>query len=236
MRDVPGIRNFVDEVKKYMNCLREFGMMPQFYSLSTMHFYRAKMPLDLLHEMADQERKKLSKLTLVDFTKALSKYADLREDTSRFREHVGAKNNNHNTKSPTTTMLTQTGTNRNNMNPSSSPSTNKSYYKCLFCGAKGINGHMMADCPTVKDPKKRLEIIQGLGRCTCCLSKDHRFFECPSKKTCFCMRKHHSSLHDYFANLRSGNQNNHRNQREPRQQDGNQNRNNANNRSQPSGN
>ena len=236
MRDVPGIRNFVDEVKKYMNCLREFGMMPQFYSLSTMHFYRAKMPLDLLHEMADQERKKLSKLTLVDFTKALTKYADLREDTSRFREHVGAKNNNHNTKSPTTTMLTQTGSNRNNMNPSSNPSTNKSYYKCLFCGTKGINGHMMADCPTVKDPKKRLEIIQGLGRCTCCLSKDHRFFECPSKKTCFCMRKHHSSLHDYFANLRSGNQNNHRNQREPRQQDGNQNRNNANNRSQPSGN
>ena len=237
VRDVTGIRNFVDEVKKYMNCLREFKMLPHFYSLSTMDFYRANMPLDVLHEMADQEGKRISHFSLMEFTKALTKYVDLREDTSRYREHVGVRSLNSGS---TTTMVTQTGPNRDG---TYKLPADFSYYKCLYCGVKGTGGHLMMNCPTVKDPKKRYEIIQKLKRCSCCLSNAHRFYECTSQKTCFCQKKHHTSLHDWFTQSRNpgGNQsqgNRSNQQRGAPQQAGNrnQNPNHSNSQSQPSGN
>ena len=91
-RDIPGIRNFVDEVRKYMNCLHQFNQTPEQYSLSTMDFYRIEMPEDLLHQLADQEGRRISHFNLVYFIAALTKYVDIREDTTRFREHVGAEN------------------------------------------------------------------------------------------------------------------------------------------------
>ena len=86
--DIPGIRNFVDEVRKYMNCLWECKHTPETYSLSTMDFYRLEMPEDLLHKIADQEGRRISTLNLEHFITALLKYVDIREDTSRFREYV----------------------------------------------------------------------------------------------------------------------------------------------------
>ena len=233
-RDISGMRNFVDTVKKYMNCLREFKMLPHSYSLPTMDFFREKMPMDVLHEIAHQEGRRISKLSLVEFTKALTKYVDLREDTSRFRDHVGVSNlNNGNT----TTMVTQTGPNRGETYTLPADFT---YYKCLFCGAKGTGGHMMKDCPIVKDPKQRFDIIRELQRCTSCLGTSHRFYECPSKRTCFCRKKHHTSLHDWFARKQSGNQSQDtrsNQQRGAQQTGGNRNQNNnPNSQSQPAGN
>ena len=199
-RDMTGMRNFVDTVKKYMNCLREFQMEPHSYSLSTMDFYREKMPDDVQFALADQEGKRISHLSLVEFVKALTKYVDLREDTSRFKEHVGVRNHNNGN---TTTMVTQTGQNKDG-NYKLPPDF--LYYKCLYCGVGGVGGHLMMDCPTVKDPKKRFLMIKELQRCTSCLSKNHRYTDCPSQKSCFCLKKHHTSLHYWFARNLGGNQ------------------------------
>ena len=214
-RDIPGIRNFVDEVRKYMNCLREYKQMPEQYSLSTMDFYRASMPEELLHFIADKEDRRISHFSLMQFIAALAKYVDLREDTSRFREYVGGRNQNPS--NPTTTMATGTRTfsrgqgGQNQSSRGSYPSgstrpTNFNYYTCLFCEQKGVGGHLMMNCPTVKDPNERMKIIRKLQRCTCCLSQNHRFFECPSNKACFCMKKHHTSLHEWFVKKPGGNQ------------------------------
>ena len=235
--DISGIRNFVDEVKKYMNCLREFKMLPQSYSISTMDFYRAHLPTKLIHCIVDQEGRRFSELSLGEFMKALTKYVKLREDISRFRQHVGSNDLN---RSPTTTMATRTGkpTSKLTGSGSSTLPADFNYYKCLFCNKKGVGGHLMLDCPTVKDGKERFQIILKLSRCTNCLSPSHKFFECPSKKTCFCNKKHHTSLHDYFAQLaerrkeaRGSNQNGSTQQGNPKPQG-----NNSSNRSQPSGN
>ena len=212
-KDIPGIRNFVDEVKKYMNCLREFKMGPAEYSLTTMSHYRLHMPQGLLDFIADKHDKNISSFNLVEFITALSKYADRREDTSRYRELAfGA--NKQSSSNPTTTMTTTT-----TRAPTGGPSGRGSYYanrlpdgfkhmKCVYCGVKGKKeqgGHLMIDCPKVKDPNERMQLIRRLGHCSNCLSLEHRFYECPSKKTCFCGKKHHSSLHDWFSNRPIGN-------------------------------
>ena len=222
--DILAIRNFVDEAKKYMNCLREFNQMPASYSMSTMDIYRVHMPIDLLHKIADQESKRISQFSLVGFIKALTKYVDLREDTSRFREHIGVRK--HASSNPTTTMVTRTRPDRPAMRPGEAATTlpaNFDFYKCLYCDVKGVGGHMMVDCPTVKDAKERMNIIRKLERCTCCLSKFHRYNECSSEKTCFCKRKHHTSLHDWFGNRFQNNSSNQ--QRGAQQQSGNRSRN-----------
>ena len=103
--------------------------------------------------------------------------------------------------------------------PTAGPSGRGSYYanklpdgfkymKCVYCGVKGKKeqgGHLMIDCPKVKDPNERMQLIRRLGHCSNCLSLQHRFYECPSSKTCFCGKKHHSSLHDWFARRPIGN-------------------------------
>ena len=211
-KDIPGIRNFVDEVKKYMNCLREFKMGPAEYSLTTMSHYRLHMPEGLLHFIADKHDKNISSFNLVEFITALSKYADRREDTSRYRE-LAFGGNKQSSSNPTTTMTTTTRA------PTAGPSGRGSYYanklpdgfkymKCVYCGVKGKKeqgGHLMIDCPKVKDPNERMQLIRRLGHCSNCLSLQHRFYECPSNKTCFCGKKHHSSLHDWFARRPIGN-------------------------------
>ena len=209
-KDIPGIRNFVDEVKKYMNCLRVYKQTPEEYSLATMDFYRAYMPEELLHFIADKENKRISHLNLEYFISALSKYADLREDTSRFREHaVGRNQNPYN---PATTMTTKAGTFSKTQSgttqayPANKFPANFEYYECLFCGVKGVGGHLMMYCPTVKDPKERMKIVRRLRRCTSCMSKNHRFSDCPSNKTCYCNQKHHTSLHYWFVQKPSGSQ------------------------------
>ena len=217
-------------------------MEPHSYSLSTMDFYREKMPDDVQFALADQEGKRISHFSLVEFIRALTKYVVLREDTSRFQEHVGVRNQNNN---PTTTLVTQTGPSQSRPYRDGGNTLPKdfAFYTCLYCGVKGVGGHMMMDCPTVKDPKERMNIIRKLSRCTSCLSKNHRFFECPSQKTCFCQKKHHTSLHDWFTQSRNpgGNQsqgNRSNQQRGAPQQAGNrnQNPNHSNSQSQATGN
>ena len=186
--DINGIRYFVSEANKWMNCLREFNQMPELYSLSTMDVYRVKVPEDLLHEIATQERRRISELNITEFIYALDKYCDLREDTSRFRGEVLTGHGSSGL--PTTTLATR-----------NQPSNPKpfNFYQCLFCGKKGFGGHKMVDCPTVAAPLDRLKIFREKKRCTSCASPEHNWKNCKSDKTCWCKKKHHVSLHDWFV-------------------------------------
>ena len=226
-KDIPGIRNFVDEVKKYMNCLKEFKMGPAEYSLTTMSHYRLHMPQGLLDFIADKHDKNISSFNLEEFITALSKYADRREDTSRYRE-LAFGGNKQSSSNPTTTMATTTRA------PTGGPSGRGSYYanklpdgfkymKCVYCGVKGKKeqgGHLMIDCPKVRDPNERMQLIRRLGHCSNCLSLQHRFFECPSNKTCFCGKKHHSSLHEWFVKRLMGNRPQNKQNQQPQRQPG----------------
>ena len=203
-------------------------MEPAEYSLPTMNHYRLYMPQGLLHYLADKHDKNISQFKLEEFISALSKYADRREDTSRYRELTFGGNNNG-PSNPTTTMATTTHAATRGPSYRGSYYANKlpldfKYQKCLYCGVQGNKeqgGHMMINCPKVKDPNERMKIVRKQGRCSCCLSQQHRYYQCPSNKTCFCGKKHHTSLHYWFVQKPAGNQpqssQNGQGQRQPRQ-------------------
>ena len=73
--------------------------------------------------------------------------------------------------------------------------------KCTFCHGD----HGEASCNAVEDPKERKKIVVKQGRCSICLSKGHRAFECRFKALCkFCKQaKHHVSLCSGSINVNS---------------------------------
>ena len=64
---------------------------------------------------------------------------------------------------------------------------------CVFC--KG--NHEEICCKNVVNIKERKNIISKYGRCSCCLKRNHKAFECRSKFVCVkCNQKHHPSICD----------------------------------------
>ena len=231
--DITGIRKFIDECQTIMQCLTTFNQPAEYYSIATMDFYRKHLPPELLNDIAQQEHKKVSKLTLMHFIKALEDYCSLREDTYRYRENVGGTLGGPTTKFPTTTMSTQAAGNTTRFNPSYKQEDLKkpfNFRKCVYCNVEGLQGHMMKECPTVKNGDERIKILREKQRCTCCLSNRHNYRDCRSDKRCFCGGKHHDSIHEWIMSRRDSwkNQKQNRYQRNPPHNSNGQNGNNIN--------
>ena len=72
--------------------------------------------------------------------------------------------------------------------------------KCVMCK----EGHNLWKCKEYLDldPKAKYDLVRKLQLCFNCLSAEHKIYQCTSKRTCFtkgCKKKHHTSLHDHFA-------------------------------------
>lgn len=62
---------------------------------------------------------------------------------------------------------------------------------CVYCKGE----HYSAACEKVKEPVARVDTLRKNGRCSLCLGKGHKVFQCSStRRYRHCKKKHHQSI------------------------------------------